>query len=56
MASIGVGFPLRNAGTMINTTLEYQHRGNGATGLVDNSLRLTINASVSENWFFKRKL
>ncbi len=56
MASVGVGFPLRNAGTMINTTLEYQHRGNGATGLVDNSLRLTINASVSENWFFKRKL
>ncbi|MBR6018421.1 MAG: hypothetical protein IK073_07360 [Paludibacteraceae bacterium] len=55
-ASIGVGFPLRNAGTILNTTLEYQHRGNQAAGLVDNSLRLTINASIAENWFFKRKL
>lgn len=56
LASIGVGFPLRNAGTVINTTIEYQHRGSQAVGLVDNSLRLTINASIAENWFFKRKL
>ena len=55
-ASIGVGFPLRAAGTVINTTLEYQHRGSRAIGLEDNSLRLVINASVAENWFFKRKL
>lgn len=55
-ASIGVGFPLRTAGTVINTTLEYQHRGSRAIGLEDNSLRLVINAAVAENWFFKRKL
>ena len=55
-ASVGVGFPLRTAGTVINTTLEYQHRGSRAIGLEDNSLRLVINAAVAENWFFKRKL
>lgn len=55
-ASIGVGLPLRTAGTVINTTLEYQHRGSQAVGLEDNALRLVINAAVSENWFFKRKL
>ena len=54
-ASIGVGFPLYTIGTVINTTVEYSHRGNAA-GLEDNSLRLTIGASIAENWFFKRKL
>lgn len=54
-ASIGFGFPLRTAATVFNATLEYTHRGNSAT-LQENSLRLTINAAISENWFFKRKL
>jgi len=54
-ASLGVGFPLYTIGTVINTTLEYTHRGNAA-GLEDNSLRLTIGASIAENWFFKRRL
>lgn len=54
-AGIGVGFPLRTSATVFNATLEYGHRG-GAGTLVENSLRLTINASISENWFFKRKL
>lgn len=53
--SFGVGFPLRNVATVINTSLEYGHRG--STGqLQENYLRLTINASIAENWFFKRKL
>ena len=55
-ASIGIGFPLWSVGTVINTTIEYSHRGGNATGLVDNSLRFTIGASIAENWFFKRKL
>lgn len=55
-ASIGIGFPLRTAATVINTTLEYGHRGSQEIGLTENSLRLIINASISENWFFKRKL
>ena len=54
-ASIGIGFPLWTIGTVINTTIEYTHRGSAA-GLEDNSLRFTIGASVAENWFFKRKL
>ena len=54
-ASVGIGFPLYTIGTVVNTTLEYTHRGSKA-GLEDNSLRLTIGASIAENWFFKRKL
>lgn len=54
-ASIGIGFPLWTIGTVINTTIEYTHRGSKA-GLEDHSLRLTIGASIAENWFFKRKL
>ena len=53
--SMGVGFPLRNVATVINTTLEYGHRG-ALPMLQENYLRLTINASISENWFFKRRL
>ena len=54
-ASIGIGFPLWTIGTVINTTIEYTHRGSPA-GLEDHSLRFTIGASIAENWFFKRKL
>lgn len=54
-ASVGIGFPLLTIGTVINTTIEYTHRG-ASPGLEDNALRLTIGASVAENWFFKRKL
>ena len=54
-ASIGIGFPLWTIGTVINTTIEYTHRGSPA-GLQDNGLRFTIGASVAENWFFKRRL
>lgn len=54
-ASVGIGFPLYTVGTVINTTIEYTHRGTSA-GLEENALRLTIGASIAENWFFKRKL
>lgn len=53
--SIGTAFPLHNVGTVINTTLEYGHRGKSGV-LQENYLRFTINASISENWFFKRRL
>ncbi len=55
-ASIGVGFPLRTSATIFNATLEYQHRGKKNVYMEENSLRLTFNASISEDWFFKRKL
>ena len=53
--SLGVGLPLRTTGTVINTTLEYGRRG-GSNVLTENYLRLVISASISEHWFFKRKL
>lgn len=52
---LGVGFPLRTTGTIINATVEYGKRGNKNV-LSENYLRLVINASISEYWFFKRKL
>lgn len=56
--SVGVGFPLRTVGTVINTTLEYTRKGLGVSNadLKENSLRFVVNASIAENWFFKRKL
>jgi hypothetical protein len=54
-ASVGIGFPLLTIGTVINTTIEYTHRG-APGGLEDNSLRFTLGASIAESWFFKRKL
>ena len=55
MVSLGIGFPLRNAGTIFNVTVEYGHRGPAAT-LEEHYMRLTLNASIAENWFFKRRL
>lgn len=55
--SVGVGFPLRTIGTVINTTLEYVHRGAmDNTALNENTLRFVVNAAIAEHWFFKRKL
>ena len=54
-ASIGIGFPLPTIGTVINTTVEYTHRGK-KSGLEENALRFTIGIAVAENWFFKRRL
>ena len=55
--SMGIGFPLRTIGTVINTTLEYVHRGAmDNTTLNENALRFVVNAAIAENWFFKRKL
>lgn len=54
--SIGIGFPLKTVGTVINTTVEYGRKGLAEGMLNENYLRLVINASISEHWFFKRKL
>ena len=54
--SVGVGLPLRTVGTVINTTVEYGRRGFADNVLNENYLRLVINASIAEHWFFKRKL
>jgi hypothetical protein len=54
-ASIGIGFPLTTIGTVVNTTIEYNHRGK-PSGLEEHALRLTVGVSIAETWFFKRKL
>ena len=54
--TVGVGFPLRTVGTVINATLEYSRRGFTPNVLNENNLRLVVNASIAESWFFKRKL
>lgn len=54
--AVGMGFPLKTTGTIINTTLEYGRRGLKTDVLNENYLRFVINASISEHWFFKRKL
>ena len=54
-AGIGIGFPVYGLGTMINTTIEYTHRGSKSY-LEENCLRFTIGVSIAETWFFKRKL
>lgn len=51
--SIGIGLPLRNSATIFNATVEYGHRG---VLLKEDYMKLTINAAINENWFFKRKL
>jgi hypothetical protein len=53
--TIGIGFPLRTVGTVINTTLEYGRRG-GTNILTENYMRFVVSASICEHWFFKRKL
>ena len=55
--SVGIGFPLRSSGTVVNTTFEYVHRGAmDNTALNENALRFVVNAAIAEHWFFKRKL
>lgn len=53
--TVGTAFPLHNVGTVINTSLEYGHRGK-ADVLSENYIRFVLSASIAENWFFKRKL
>ncbi len=53
--SIGTAFPLHNVATVFNTSIEYGYRGSAVT-LSEHYLRLTVNVSVNENWFFKRRL
>ena len=53
--TFGIGLPLKNSHTLINTTFEYGKIG--TTGLLrEDYFKFTLNATFNENWFFKRKL
>lgn len=53
--SLGMGFPLPTTSTIFNLSVEYGHRGSSSR-LEEHMLKLTINATINEHWFFKRKL
>jgi len=53
----GFGFPLRSSKSLINTSFEYGTKGKSTTNSIkENYFRLTLNLSLNEVWFFKRKL
>ncbi|MDD3196454.1 MAG: hypothetical protein PHU68_11760 [Paludibacter sp.] len=53
--SFGVGLPLRTSNTLINASVEYGKVGERSLFRED-YFKFTLNATFSENWFFKRKL
>ena len=53
--TFGIGLPLKNSSTIINTTFEYGKIGKSGL-LREDYFKFTFNATFNENWFFKRKL
>ncbi len=53
--TFGLGFPLWRSRTMVNMAMEYGKIGSYST-LNENYLKLTVNLSLAETWFVKRKL
>jgi hypothetical protein len=53
--TFGIGLPLKNSSTLINTTFEYGKIGKSGL-LREDYFKFTFNATFNENWFFKRKL
>lgn len=53
--TFGIGLPLKNSATVINTTVEYGKIGKSGL-LREDYFKFTLNATFNENWFFKRKL
>ncbi len=53
--TFGIGLPLKNSATVLNTTVEYGKIGKSGL-LREDYFKFTLNATFNENWFFKRKL
>ncbi len=53
--TFGIGLPLKNSATVVNTTFEYGKIGKSGL-LREDYFKFTLNATFTENWFFKRKL
>lgn len=54
--SIGMGFPIRRAQSMINVGFDYTRRGDLAKGQVrEDFFRLGVSFTSIETWFVKRK-
>lgn len=55
--TFGLGLPLRRSKTMINLSFEYGQRNlSGASDYTEDYGRITVNFSLHEFWFAKRKL
>ncbi len=55
--SCGFGFPLKTSRSLINTTFEYGIIGkSSSTSLRENYFRFSLDLTLDEFWFFKRKL
>ncbi len=53
----GFGFPLRSSRSLINTSFEYGIKGEStANSIKENYFRFTLDLSLNEIWFMKRKL
>ena len=56
-ASLGLGFPISDAGSFINVSFEYMHvRPELKTMITENYLKMTLSFTFNEVWFFKRKV
>ena len=53
--TFGFGLPLKNFGTVVNTSFEYGKIGSTSL-LREDYFKITLNAVFKETWFFKRKL
>jgi hypothetical protein len=53
--TFGLGLPLKNSNTILNTSFEYGKIGTAGM-LREDYFKITINAAFNETWFFKRKL
>lgn len=53
--TFGIGLPLRNSSTILNTSFEYGKVGTAGM-LREDYFKFTVSAAFNETWFFKRKL
>jgi hypothetical protein len=55
--SVGLGLPMSGSFSTINLGMEYGRRGTKAADLVrENYFNFTVNLSLSDKWFVKRKI
>ena len=55
--ALGFGFPVRSAKSCINTVFEYgRNKVGSSSSLQEQYFKITLSASISEFWFFKRRL
>ena len=55
--TVGVGFPLKTAKTILNVAFKYDKIGSSAKGGIrEDCFKLSFSATINETWFFKSKI